>query len=330
MTNLCSTRVLVTGASGFIGRSVCRRLVGQGFAVRACVHRGKDPALFEDAQGPIEIACRGDIAENPDWEGPLDGVDTVVHLAARVHFTSDPAADPLAECRRINVSATERLAQAASGRARRFVFVSSIGVNGNRTLEKPFDETDPPHPHSPYAVSKWEAEKALGAIARRSGMEVVIVRPPLVYGPGVPANFLRLMDLVYRGLPLPLPYQLNRRSLIGVENLADLLVRCVSHPAAAHQTFLASDGEDVSTYELVKRLAHAFRRPCRYLRLPGWSLRCAAAMAGKREEAGRLIESLAVNCAKARELLDWSPPVSLAEGLTATARWYADTRAQRN
>jgi len=287
-------------------------------------------APFTPTERAIEFSYRGDIAANPDWEEVLEGVDTIVHLAARVHVRRDHAADPLAEFRRVNALATERLAEAASGRARRFVFVSSIGVNGNRTIGKPFDEADPPHPHSPYAVSKWEAEEALRSIARRSGLEVVVVRPPVVYGPGVPANFLSLMNLVYRGIPLPLPYALNRRSFIGVENLADLLIQCVRHPAAAHQTFLASDGEDVSIHELIERLAGAFGRPYRFLRLPGPCLRFAAAIAGKREVADRLIESLAVNCAKAREVLDWSPPVSLGDGLSATAYWYLASRARTN
>ncbi len=330
MGNTDRGRVLVTGATGFVGRVLCRRLLDNGFAVRACVRRTPEPMSLTPLSGAIEVCHPGDIGTNADWDQALDGVDAVVHLAARVHVNQDQAADPLAEYMRINVSATTKLAKAAAGRTRRFVFVSSIKVNGQRTTGKSFDELDPANPTDPYGVSKWEAERMLRQIGADSGLEVAIVRPPLVYGPGVRANFLRLMDLVYRGLPLPLSYFPNRRSMIGVENLADLLVHCVSHPSAAHQTFLVSDGEDVSTHELFRRLAEAFGRPGRYLRFPEWCLRFAAAIAGKREEADRLLGSLAVNSTKVRETLNWKPPVSLGDGLSATARWYIGSRAQTN
>jgi nucleoside-diphosphate-sugar epimerase len=320
-------RVLVTGASGFVGRILCRRLLEKGFIVRACVRRA-ELALLTDVEGPLELCYSGDIAANPDWEEPLEGVDAVVHLAARVHVTEDHLADPLSEYMRTNVLATKRLAEAASRTARRFVFVSSVKVNGERTERKPFDEDDIPNPQGPYAISKWDAEQALRCVAANSGMELVIVRPPLVYGPGVRANFLRLMDLVYRGLPVPLPHALNRRSMIGVENLADMLVRCVGHPAAPDQTFLVSDGKDISTRELAAYMANAFGRPCRFLPFPEVGLRFAAWIMGKSEEADRLLSSLALNCRKARERLDWTPPVSVEDGLLATARWYIDSRAQ--
>jgi nucleoside-diphosphate-sugar epimerase len=260
-----------------------------------------------------------------DWEEALEGVEAVVHLAARVHVVDDRAPDPLAAYRRLNVAATERLAEAASRRARRFVFVSSVKVNGEQTTAKPFDEMDLANPAEPYAVSKWEAENALRRIAARSGMEVVIIRPPLVYGPGVRANFLRLMQAVYGGLPLPLPHIENRRSLIGVENLAHVLVQCVNHPAAANRTFLVSDDEDISTRELVSRIARAFGRPCRLVTLPESWLRLTARVMGRQEEMARLFGSLTVSCVSVRERLGWSPPVALNDGLEATTRWYVSS-----
>jgi UDP-glucose 4-epimerase len=208
---------------------------------------------------------------------------------------------------------------------RRLVFVSTAKVNGESTFGRPFAEGDPPAPQDPYAVSKWEAEEALRSVAAKTGLEVAIVRPPLVYGPGVRANFLRLLRLVERGLPLPLPDTNNRRSLIGVENLADCLVRCVSHPEAANQTFMVSDGEDVSTRELIARLARALGRSARFLPVPEFAVRLAARLVGKESAVDRLLGSLVIDSGKARQTLRWKPLVTLDSGLAATARWYLES-----
>jgi UDP-glucose 4-epimerase len=237
------TKVFVTGADGFVGRAVCRRLLGTGHLVRAGLWSGALwPALQAATPGLSESAVIGDLGANPNFNGALENVAVVVHLAARVHIVHDGTVDPLKEYRRVNVDGTEALACAAAKQGvRRMVFVSTVKVNGESTSGRPFTEGDPPDPQDPYAVSKWEAEEALRSVAVKTGLEVVIVRPPLVYGPGVRANFLRLMRLVERGIPLPLPDTKNRRSLIGVENLADFLALCASHPGAANETFMVSD-----------------------------------------------------------------------------------------
>ncbi len=311
--------VLVTGANGFVGRVVCRRLAEAGYTPRA--------ALRSDIPGPYERAAIGDLGANPDLSASLENVDVVVHLAARVHVMDDHAADPLQEFRRVNVEGTVALARAAVEHGvRRMVYVSSVKVNGEATTGKPFTEDDAPAPQDPYGVSKREAEEALRNIGARTGMEVAILRPPLVYGPGVRANFLRLMKTVERGIPLPLP-DTNRRSLVGVENLADLLVQCVGHPGAANETFMASDGEDVSTRELVARMAKALGRSARFIPVPQSALRLAARLTGKEAAVGRLFGSLVVSSEKARQKLGWKPPLTLDSGLAATARWYLETKS---
>lgn len=328
MSSTSPTRVLVTGSTGLVGRVVCRHLLASGYAVRACFQHPEGTALLAHFGDRVELCCTGDMGAKTEWEEALEGVEAVVHLAARVHMVQDRARNPIGSYRRLNVAATEQLAEAASRRARRFVFVSSVKVNGEQTIAKPFDEMDAPNPQGPYGISKWEAENALRRIAGTSGMEVVIIRPPLVYGPGVRANFLRLMQAVYRGLPLPLPRMDNRRSLMGVENLAHVLVQCLSHPAAANRTFLVSDDEDISTRELVSRLAGAFGRPCRFVPLPESWLRIAARILGRQEQITRLFGSLTLSCACARERLGWNPPVALNDGLAATAHWYVSSRNQ--
>jgi nucleoside-diphosphate-sugar epimerase len=270
----------------------------------------------------------GDIHTSTTLAAALRGVDVVVHLAARVHMMNDDAPDTLTEFRRVNVEGTVALARAAVEHGvRRIVFVSSVKVNGEATAGRPFTDDDAPAPQDPYGVSKREAEDALRMIGTRTGMEITIVRPALVYGPGVRANFLHLLKTVERGIPLPLPNIQNRRSLVGVENLADLLVECVGHPGAANETFMASDGEDVSTRELVARMAKALGRPARFLPVPESAIRLAARMTGKEAAVDRLFGSLVVDSSKARQKLGWKPPVTLDNGLAATARWYLETKA---
>ena len=320
-------KVLVTGANGFVGKALCRRLLQGGYAPRAGLQsRALWPELQAATPGLCEFAVIGDLGANPNLNGALENVALVMHLAARVHIMYDDAVDPWKEYRRVNVEGTEALARAAAEQGvRRMVFVSTAKVNGESTSGRHFTEGDPPDPQDPYAVSKWEAEETLRSVAAKTGLEVAIVRPPLVYGPGVRANFLRLMRLVERGVPLPLPDTKNRRSLIGVENLADFLAQCVSHPEAANETFMVSDGEDVSTRELIARLARALGRSARFLPVPEFAVRLGARLAGKEAAVNRLFGSLVINSDKARRTLGWQPPVTLDSGLAATARWYRDS-----
>lgn len=317
----------MTGADGFVGKIVCHRLIESGYTPRAGLwDGGLWPALQAAVPGTNEFSIIGDLGANPDLSAALAGVFAVVHLAARVHVMHDKAFDPLQEFRRVNLAGTAALAQAAAAQGvRRFVFVSTAKVNGDSTSATPFTEEDPPDPQDPYAVSKWEAEEALRSIAVKSGLEIVIVRPPLVYGPGVRANFLHLLRLVALGVPLPLPDAANRRSLIGVENLADFLVQCVGNDGAANQTFMVSDGEDVSTRELSARLARALGCSARFLPVPEFAVRLAAGLVGKEAAANRLLGSLVINAHKARHTLGWDPPVTLDSGLATTARWYLES-----
>ena len=323
-------RVLITGADGFVGNAVCRRLLESGLTPRAGLRNASLwPALREATAGLDEFAVIGDLGANPDLRSALEDVSAVVHLAARVHVMNDTALNPLHEFQRINVGGTAAVARAAAAEGvRRFVFVSTVKVNGESTAGRPFTEGDLPAPQDPYAVSKWEAEEALRCVSAETGLEVAIIRPPLVYGPGVRANFLCLMRMVERGLPLPLPDTNNRRSLIGVENLADCLVRCVMHPGAANHTFMVSDGQDVSTHELVVRLAPLLGRSARFLPVPESVLRLAARLVGKRSALDRLLSSLEIDSRKVRRTLEWEPPVTLGCGLEATARWYLESFRQ--
>jgi nucleoside-diphosphate-sugar epimerase len=312
--------ILVTGATGFVGKALCAELAARGLPAR--------PVSRHPAPGCFTI---GTIAENTDWIEALQGVDRIVHLAARVHVMNDQAADPLAEFRRANVAATLRLArQAAAAGVKRFVFVSSVKVNGEETAEgRPFTADDVPAPQDPYGVSKMEAEQALLRLARDSGMEVAIVRPPLVYGPGVGANFRSMLRWVRRGVPLPLGAVRNRRTLVALDNLVDLIILCLDHPGAANQVLLAGDGEDLSTPELLQRVAQALGTRARLLPVPPVLLRTAAAVVGKGAVARRLCGSLQLDIAKTRRLLGWTPRIGVDEALRKTAREFiqSDGRA---
>jgi nucleoside-diphosphate-sugar epimerase len=306
-------KVLVTGANGFVGRAVSRHLIAMsGVHAVGCVRRSD---AFTDTGA--SVVAVGDLSAQTDWSVALAGVEAVIHAAARVHVMDDTATDPLTEFRRVNVQGTLHLArQAATAGVQRFVFISSIKVNGEATkLGMPFSADDLPAPLDPYGVSKMEAEHGLREIAAQTGMEVVIIRPPLVYGPGVKANFAALMRAVQRGWPLPLGAVHNRRSLVALSNLVDFIVTCLSHPQAANQTFLVSDGHDLSTTELVRGLARAARVPARLLPVPVWALQAGAALLGKSDAVQRLCGNLQVDIAKARSLLGWVPPVSVGEGL---------------
>jgi nucleoside-diphosphate-sugar epimerase len=249
------------------------------------------------------------------------GVDVVVHTAGRAHIMSDTAGDPLSQYRKVNVEGTLNLArQAAVAKVKRFVFISSIKVNGESTLPgKPFTVNDQPRPEDPYGISKWEAEVGLNRLVKETGMEVVIIRPSLVYGPGVKANFLRMMRWINDGVPLPLARIDNKRSLVAIDNLVDLIITCIDHPAAANQVFLAGDGDDLSTSELAKCIGKALGKPARLFLFPVSLLSLAAWLLGKKNVVQRLTGSLQVDISRAGELLAWKPPFTLEQGLRRTA-----------
>jgi nucleoside-diphosphate-sugar epimerase len=312
-------KILVTGASGLVGKSLCTALLSQGQAVRAV-------ARVASAQvGDFEQVVVGSIDGATDWSAALREVGIVIHLAARVHVMNDVAADPLAAFRKVNVAGTLSLAQqAAKAGVRRFIFISSVKVNGEQTeLGEPFTEDNSANPQDAYAISKYEAEQGLMRIAEEMGMEVVIIRPPLVYGAGVKANFASMMKVVKRGIPLPFGAIHNKRSFVYVGNLVSFILRCIDHPAAANQTFLVSDGHDVSTTELLRECADALGVKERLLPIPQRLIEICAAIIGKRDVAQRLCGNLQVDNSKARDLLDWTPPISLADGLKATAQSFA-------
>ena len=307
-------QILVTGASGFIGRALSAEVISRGMAVQGATRTSCD--LPKGVRNVVVASMDG----GTDWRDALTGCGAVVHLAARVHVMKETAVEPLSEFRRVNVQGTLNLArQAASAGVRRFVCISSVGVNGAATFQKPFTDQDQAAPHSPYAVSKYEAELGLQALAAETGMAVVIIRPPLVYGPNAPGNFGSLMRWLQLGAPLPLGAIHNQRSLVALDNLADLIVLCLTHPAAANQTFLVSDGEDVSTTDLLRRMGQALGRPARLLPVPAGWLKVAAAIVGKRDVAQRLCGSLQVDIEKSQRLLGWTPPLSLDEGLKKAA-----------
>ena len=302
-------KAAITGATGFVGKALGGYLVSHGHRVRPVV---RCKANLEDE---VNI---GDIDGMTDWTAALTGCDAVIHLAARVHVMNDTAQDPLALYRATNTEGTLNLAcQAAKAGVKRFVFISTIKVNGEGR-DVPYRETDPPAPEGAYAVSKWEAEQGLWKIAQETGLEVVILRPPLVYGPGVKANFRRLLDMVARGWPLPLGAIDNRRSLLYLGNFVDAIRLCVEHPAAAGQTFLLDDGGPVSTPQLVMAVARAMGRQARLLSVPVGILEFAGALFGKRAAVARLSGSLYVDSSAIRLRLGWTPPYSMQQGLDAT------------
>lgn len=320
-------RILVTGASGFVGRALLQRLIEN--TSTHIVAATRDVSKLENQR--VDTVAVGDIGPRTNWHAALSRVDTVVHLAARVHKMHDRSMDPISEFRKVNVAATLQLArQAADVGARRFVYISSIKVNGEFTQTgRPFRAEDTPAPVDPYGISKLEAELELRQLADTTGLQVVIVRPPLVYGPGVQANFRNMMVWLQQGLPLPFGAVNNKRSLIGLDNLCDLISACVLHPAAAGMTFLASDGEDISTTELLRRLGSALGKPARLIPLPQKFLLLALTVLGQRKVGQRLCSSLQVDITPTRTLLEWVPPVSLDEGLRRTAQAFLSD-ARRN
>lgn len=321
---MSAQHLLVTGANGFVGRVLTQRLLDAGYTVRGTLLPGESPDSLISGVIPTVVAPLG-----PDtvWKHALEGVDAVIHLAARVHVMDDRAADPLQIFREVNRDGTVRLArEAAVAGVKRLVFVSSIKVNGEESPAT-YHAASPFNPQDPYAVSKMEAELGLRRIEAETGLEVVVVRPTLVYGPGVKANFLQMMKIISRGIPLPLASIKNKRSLIYVGNLVDALVTCATHPKAAGQTFLVSDGEDVSTPELIRRTASALGVPARLLPFPVSVMKLAGRLTGRKGAVNRLTGSLTVDSSKIRQELDWKPPFTMKQGLLETAEWFLATDA---
>lgn len=302
-------RILVTGATGFLGRAVVDHLAAGGRKVRAGVRSecGGWPA-------GVETAAVGELSEATDWSAALAGVDAVVHCAARAHVLKETSADPLAQFRAVNTAATLALArQAVAAGVRRFVFISSIGVNGAETNGRPFRHDDPPHPHSPYAVSKHEAEQGLHAIAAETGLEVVVIRPPLIVGPDPKGNLATLERVIGKGLPLPFGLVTrNRRDVVSRGALCDLIETVLDHPAAAGETFLVSDGEPISTRTLLERMAAARGRSIRLLPVPPTLLALPLKLAGKGAMAAQLFGDLEVDIDHTRRTLNWAPPGATA------------------
>ena len=313
-------RVLVTGASGFVGGHLCPELLSEGWAVRAVVRSTEAAAKLPRGVEPFYVS---EIGPETDWREGLEGVDVVAHLAGRAHVTNEESADPLDAYREINVGGTRRLAEACAGAGvRRLVFVSSVKAVGEGSPTA-YTEEGPRRPEDAYGVSKMEAEDALAEVADRTGLEAVVLRPPLVYGPGVKANFRMLMGLVRKGTPLPLGLVKNERSMVYVRNLAATVSLCLEHPAAAGEAFFVADGESPSTRELVVRMGRLMKRPARLVPVPVPLLRLGGRVTGRAGQIDRLVGSLTVSTAKIRRLLGWSPRFSLDEGLRETVDWYA-------
>jgi nucleoside-diphosphate-sugar epimerase len=307
-----TSRVLITGGQGFVGKAVAAGALTQGFEVRLSTRQ--KPANIDLR---IECVQTTDLNATTDWLSAVQAIDTLVHCAARVHVMRETETDPLTAFRAVNVEGTMNLVrQAKAAGLKRFVFMSSVKVNGESTQpDRAFTEADASDPQDAYGQSKFEAEQGLRQIAAETGMELVIIRAPLVYGPGVKANFSALMRAVQRGWPLPLGAVHNQRSLVALDNLVDFIVTCITHPQAANQTFLVSDGQDLSTTELVRGMAQAAGVPARLLPVPVWALQAGASLLGRGDAVQRLCGNLQVDISKARTLLGWVPPVSVKEGL---------------
>ena len=316
-------KLLLTGATGFVGKALCSELLRKGemvFTVQRFVNHEVEN---------IEVTIVGSIDKNTDWGKAFIDIDVVIHLAARVHVMHDNASNPLDEFRKVNVEGTEHLARsAASSGVKRLVYVSSIKVNGEATFGlKQFTESDEASPQDPYDVSKWEAEQALHRVAQKTGLEIVIVRPPLVYGAGVKGNFAQMLKMLTNNIPLPLASVNNRRSLVYIENLVDALILCATHPAAKGKTYLVSDGEDISTTDLLHQLGVAMGKPARLFPFPQSLLKLAGRLVSKSDQVDRLLGSLRVDSGKIRRELGWQPPYTVQEGLRRTGERYLNEKS---
>ena len=314
-------KVLVTGATGFVGRHLCKLLASSEYQVVGT----RRSSAKKNESTDYDLVSVGDIGDEVVWEPVLDGVDYVVHLAARVHVMRETADDPLADFRRVNVAGTERLLRSCGRQGvKRFILISTTKVHGESTNEEPFAANSDTKPVDPYAQSKLEAERTVEEIGRDTGFETTIIRPPLVYGPGVGGNFARLATMVRRGIPMPFGKIENLRSLVFVQNLCDLILECLINPGAVGERFLVSDNDDVSTPELVRQLAAAMSRPARLLPIPVPALKSAAVLVGRSAEVSRLTESLQLDISHTMSRLDWTPPFSMQQGIESTVRWYEE------
>lgn len=316
--------MVVTGANGFVGQALSNALISNGLPLRRAMRIVLEQEGRVDR--PSETVRVDSLGPNTDWSQALKDADCIIHLAARTHVMREESPDAFAAYRAVNVAGTEKLARdAAAQGVRRLVFLSSVKVNGERTPDGPCTEDDMPRPEDAYGISKWEAEQALWKIAADTGLEVVVLRAPLVYGAGVKGNFLRLMSMVARGWPLPLASVHNKRSLVYLGNLVDALIAAAQSPAAAGHTYLVSDGEDMSTPELIRGIAKALDVPPRLFALPVPLLRAGCSLIGRGAEAARLTDSLQVDTSRIRRELGWHPPFSVGQGLEETGRWYLRT-----
>ncbi len=317
-------RILVTGANGFVGKPLCAELGRTGCYVRGAV-RSLDLSGAAPGFDPVVV---GEVGPDTDWEAALEDIDVVIHLAGRVHVMKETSGNPLAEFRRVNTAGTSRLAKLAADKGvKRLLFISTVKVNGEVSVT-PFTEQDSPHPVDDYAVSKWEAEQALREISEETGLEIVIIRPPLIYGPGVRGNFLRMLKWVDSGFVLPFRSIVNRRSLIALDNFVDLVRICVQHPSAANKTFLISDGADLSVPELIDEIAAAMGKAPRMRAVPVPLLKILTKALGFSKEFERLSESLQVDTSSVANCLEWTPPLSVNEGIVKTVQWYQKECAQ--
>jgi nucleoside-diphosphate-sugar epimerase len=315
--------VLVTGANGFVGRALCLSLLAGLHHMRLAVRKSECVI----GSSLLEYVAVGEIDANTDWTAALSNIDAVVHLAARVHIMHENSDDALAAYRRVNTDATLRLAQAAADAGvKRFVYLSTIKVNGETTTDKPFSVTDLANPLDPYAVSKYEAEQGLREIERNTKLQVVVIRPPLVYGPGVRGNFLRLLKLVKARLPLPLKGVENKRSLVYLRNLTSAIRVCVEHANAAGKTFIVSDDQLIGTVDLIELMAMAMDKPDYLIPFPQSMLRGLAKIIGKSDEISRLADALVVDNSAIKKELNWAPPYSLSQGLADTVKWFQQTQ----
>ena len=316
-------KILITGSTGFVGQNLCKKLILDKNFVRETTRSNVKKKLDKR-----EVFTVGEIDENTNWSTALKDVDCVIHCAARAHIMNEKKLDSLSSYRKINVEGTRNLAeQSAKAGVKRIIFLSSIKVNGEKTkLSIPFRHDDNPKPEDAYGISKWEAELALQKISKEYGTEIVIIRPPLIYGPNVKGNFLRLMDLLARRIFLPISRTDNVRSLVGMENLVDLICCCIKHPDAAGKVFLVSDDKDVSTSELIKKIGNAMGKSQFFVPIPFFLLKILGRIIGKSSEIERLFGNLQVDCSNTLNVLGWRPPVSFDDEILKTVQWYLNQK----
>lgn len=319
-------KILLTGATGFVGIALCKQLIQQGFHVRAAVRQ-----LSSNLDHAIEQVVVGDLENQINWHESIQGITTIIHLAARVHVMQETANNPLTAFRSVNYFPTIKLAQtAANNGVKRFIYVSTVKVNGEITHITPFSEQDPVAPQDAYAISKCEAEQFLQQLANDTHLEVTIVRPTLVYGPGVKGNFINLLKLVNKGFPLPLNNIHNRRSMVYLDNLVDALFICIKHPNAANQIFLVSDEYPISTSDLLRDLGELLNKPNRLFTIPENCLKLIGKVVNRSAEFERVLNSLEVNTNKIFTVLKWKPPFTTREGLHETVKWFLKNYDKKN